>query len=177
MSESASAARSWLGANAERLGVSRELLDANDLHLHVPQGAVKKDGPSAGVAMAVALTSITTDQPVRADVAITGEITLRGLVLPVGGIKSKVLAAHRAGSKVVVLPEGNRKDAIEIPPSIQAGLDIRFVRVIDEALAIAFGTAPAPTVEPEAEAAATTDGETPPPRKKRARTSPKPPAA
>jgi ATP-dependent Lon protease len=173
MNESAHAARSWLGANAGRLGVPAGLLGGNDLHLHVPAGAIKKDGPSAGVAMAVALASVATDQPLRPDVAITGELTLRGLVLPVGGIKGKVLAAHRAGSRVVVLPERNRKDLADIPATVQDELDIRFVRTVDEALAIALGRVPTGVDDAEP-----SPSDALPPRKRGGRRpSLKPPAA
>jgi len=105
-----------------------------DIHLHVPAGAVSKDGPSAGVAMTVALASLFTGRRVRGDVAMTGEITLRGSVLPVGGIKEKVLAAHRAGIKRVILPDRNRKDLVDIPESVRKDLDLSFVKRIQEAL-------------------------------------------
>jgi len=105
-----------------------------DIHLHVPAGAVSKDGPSAGVAMTVALVSLFTGRRVRGDVAMTGEITLRGSVLPVGGIKEKVLAAHRAGIKRVVLPERNQKDVVDIPESVRKDLELSFVKRIQEVL-------------------------------------------
>jgi ATP-dependent Lon protease len=177
MSESAQAARSWLGANARRLGVPDDVLATHDLHLHIPAGGIKKDGPSAGIAMAIALTSIATDQPIRPEVAITGEISLRGLALPVGGIKGKVLAAHRAGSKIVILPERNRKDLADIPVEIQRELDIRFVRTVDEALDIALGKVPDRAVD----VAASDDGTPPdaaaPPKRRGKRASVKPPIA
>ena len=139
MNESATAAFSWVRANASKLGIDTSKLADMDIHLHLPAGAVKKDGPSAGVAMATALVSLLESRPVRNDVAITGEITLRGLSLPVGGIKEKVLAAHRAGIKIVLLPERNRKDLEDIPEDVRKEIDIRFVKRVDDALAIAFG--------------------------------------
>jgi ATP-dependent Lon protease len=141
MDESARTALSWVRSNAERLGIDSKLFADNDLHLHIPSGATKKDGPSAGVAMAVALVSQVSGRPVRSDVAMTGEISLRGLVLPVGGIKSKVLAAHRAGIHTVILPDKNRQDMVEIPEEVRKELDVRYVNRVDEALAIALGAA------------------------------------
>jgi len=146
MKESATAAHSWVRSNAARLGIEQDHLAGLDLHVHLPQGAVKKDGPSAGVALTVALVSALTDKPVRHDVAITGEIDLRGRALPVGGIKEKLLAAHRAGIKVVFLPARNAKDLIDIPPEIRDELDIRLMERIDDALAVAL--APVPPADP-----------------------------
>jgi ATP-dependent Lon protease len=148
MKESAAAAVSWMRANAARLGIDHDKIMANDLHVHLPQGAIKKDGPSAGVALTVAIVSAFTKRLVRNDVAITGEIDLRGHALPVGGIKEKVLAAHRAGIKIVFLPERNRKDTIDIPQEVRDQLDLRFMTRIDDALAVALGEAP-PASEPE----------------------------
>jgi ATP-dependent Lon protease len=139
MEESARTALSWVRSHAESLGIESKRFSESDIHVHVPSGAVKKDGPSAGVALTTALVSLFTDQPVRSDVAITGEMTLRGLVLPVGGIKGKVLAAHRAGIKTVILPERNRRDLADIPAEVQRELEIRFVTRIGEALDIALG--------------------------------------
>jgi ATP-dependent Lon protease len=139
MNESATTAFSWVRANADRLKIDAARLEGLDIHLHIPSGAVKKDGPSAGVAISTALVSLLSNAPVRNDVAISGEITLRGLSLPVGGIKEKVLAAHRAGIKVVLLPERNRKDLEDIPEEVQKGMDIRFIKRVDEALEIALG--------------------------------------
>jgi ATP-dependent Lon protease len=139
MEESARAAMSWVRANAESLGIDSHRFADSDIHVHVPSGGIKKDGPSAGLAITTALTSLMLNRPVRPDVAITGEITLRGLVLPVGGIKGKVLAAHRAGIHTVLLPERNRKDVAEIPEEVRKDLDIRFVSRIGEALAVALG--------------------------------------
>jgi ATP-dependent Lon protease len=135
MRESAEAARSWLRAQARALGIDPDLLAKSDIHLHVPAGAVPKDGPSAGIAMVTSLASLLTGRPVRPDVAVTGEITLRGKVLPVGGIKEKVLAAKRAGIGRVVLPERNRRDVEEVPSELLEGLELAYVGMIDEALA------------------------------------------
>ena len=110
MRESARAGLSWTRANAARLGVPREEFEKNTMHIHVPAGAIPKDGPSAGVTMATAMVSSLTGIPVRKDVAMTGEITLRGRVLPIGGLKSKILAAHLSGAKIVILPKKNEKD-------------------------------------------------------------------
>ncbi len=134
MRESAEAARSWLRAHAGELKLEPELFSKSDLHLHVPSGGVPKDGPSAGVAMVTSLASLLTGRPADPRVAMTGEITLRGKVLPVGGIKEKVLAAKRAGIERVVLPERNRRDIEEVPKELLAGLDLQYVGMIDEAL-------------------------------------------
>jgi ATP-dependent Lon protease len=148
MKESATAAVSWMRSNAARLGIDSDKIANSDLHIHLPQGAIKKDGPSAGVALTCAVVSVFTKRPIRNDVAITGEIDLRGHALPIGGIKEKVLAAHRAGIKIVFLPERNRKDTIDIPEEIRNQLDLRFMKKIDDALEVALGDPPAPT-EPE----------------------------
>jgi len=138
MRESAQAAWSYIRANHAKLGINLDNAMSRDMHLHVPAGAIKKDGPSAGVAMTVALVSLLTDRKVRHDVAITGEITLRGRVLAVGGIKEKLLAAHRAGIKTVVLPDRNKKDLVDVPQQVIDELDIHFVEKIDEAIDIAL---------------------------------------
>jgi len=138
MRESAVAALSFVKSSAKKLGVDAKELGKTDIHVHVPAGAVPKDGPSAGVAMIAALTSLLTDQPVRRDVAMTGEITLRGLVLPVGGIKEKVLAAKRAGIQTVVLPERNRKDLVDVPPDAKKELAFEFVKTIRDVLNVAL---------------------------------------
>jgi ATP-dependent Lon protease len=148
MKESAAAAVSWVRSNAARLGIDHDKIMASDLHIHLPQGAIKKDGPSAGVALTCAVVSVFTKRPIRNDVAITGEIDLRGHALPVGGIKEKVLAAHRAGIKIVFLPERNQKDTLDIPEEVRNQLDLRFMTKIDDALQVALGDAPPPT-EPE----------------------------
>jgi ATP-dependent Lon protease len=149
MKESAQAAYSWTRANAARIGIDPEKLANSDLHIHLPQGAIKKDGPSAGVALTLCVVSVFTNRPVRNDVAVTGEIDLRGHALPVGGIKEKVIAAHRAGIKIVFLPERNLKDTLDIPEEVRGQLDIRTMTKIDDALAVALGDAPeAPDPEP-----------------------------
>jgi ATP-dependent Lon protease len=134
MRESVEAARSWLRSHAEGLAIDSKGFDETDVHVHVPSGAVPKDGPSAGVDMVTSLASLFSHRCVPPDVAMTGEITLRGKVLPVGGIKEKLLAAKRAGIRAVVLPEKNRQDVDEIPEALLAGLDLRYVGTIDEAL-------------------------------------------
>jgi ATP-dependent Lon protease len=134
MKESASAAMTYLRSHAKELGLDAEFLEGQDVHIHVPAGAVPKDGPSAGVTMFSALVSLFTGRKVRADTAMTGEVTLRGRVLPVGGIKSKVLAAHRAGIKRVVLPAKNERDVDDIPASVREQLDIRFANQMHEVL-------------------------------------------
>jgi ATP-dependent Lon protease len=134
MRESAEAARSWLRGHAAEYGLDPESFRTADLHLHVPAGAVPKDGPSAGVAMVSSLTSLMTGRLGRPDVAMTGEITLRGRVLPVGGIKEKVLAAKRAGIGRVVLPARNRKDVEEVEAGLLDGVELQYVGTIDEAL-------------------------------------------
>jgi ATP-dependent Lon protease len=140
MKESATAAYSLLRSRAEQLGVSQELLANSDIHIHVPAGAVPKDGPSAGTAMFTALASLFLNKPVRHDVAMTGEITLRGLVLPIGGLKEKTLAAKRAGIKQVIVPKRNEKDLPDLPEEVRNTLKFHFVENIDEVLAVALGT-------------------------------------
>ncbi|MBL8786020.1 MAG: endopeptidase La [Deltaproteobacteria bacterium] len=138
MKESAELALTYLRANAATYGIEQSVFKEFDLHLHVPQGAIPKDGPSAGVTMFSALTSLLTDTRVRGDVAMTGEITLRGMVLPVGGIKDKVLAAHRSGIKMILLPERNRKDLPDIPAAVREDLTIHFVSKMSEVLELAL---------------------------------------
>ena len=144
MQESIQAALTVVRSRAKGLGITADFHQKNDLHIHVPEGATPKDGPSAGIAMCTALVSILTGTPVRADVAMTGEITLRGQVLAIGGLKEKLLAAHRGGIKKVVIPEENRRDLKEIPDNIQADLEIYPVQWIDEVLEIALQYLPKP---------------------------------
>ena len=139
MKESVSVARSYLRSAASDFGIDEAGFDTLDLHVHVPSGAIQKDGPSAGVTMITALTSLLTGIPVRPTVAMTGEITLRGAVLPVGGIKEKVLAAHRAGIKTLVLPNKNKKDLTEVPDEIKEDLEFHFVTRMEEVLDITLG--------------------------------------
>jgi ATP-dependent Lon protease len=138
MKESAQAAWSLVRSRADVLGITAETLKKNDLHIHIPAGAIPKDGPSAGVTLFVAIVSLLTNKRVSKDVAMTGEISLRGLVLPVGGIKEKVLAAKRAGITSVLLPELNRKDLEDIPPAALEGLRFEFLKTVDNALALAL---------------------------------------
>src|SRR5262249_42843605 len=139
MKESAQAALSWVRAHARRLGIEDSFFERVDIHLHVPEGAIPKDGPSAGVTMVTSLVSLLTGRPVRPRVAMTGEITLSGRVLPVGGIKEKVLAAHRMGIKEVLLPKRNEKAVKEdIPENVRADLKIHLVSTIDEVLGLAL---------------------------------------
>jgi len=138
MKESAQAALSYVKSAAARLGIDAAGLAKTDIHVHVPAGAVPKDGPSAGVALATALTSLFTGKSVRPDVAMTGEITLRGLVLPVGGIKEKVLAARRAGIQTIILPGRNRKDLVDVPEEAKKDLRFEFADKIDQVLDVAM---------------------------------------
>ena len=147
MQESIQAALTVIRSRSASLGVERDFMQKTDLHVHVPEGATPKDGPSAGVGMCTAMVSALTAIPVRADVAMTGEITLRGDVLPIGGLKEKLLAAHRGGIKIVVIPYENTKDLAEIPANIKNRLDIRPVKTIDEVLGIALVREPQPLTE------------------------------
>jgi ATP-dependent Lon protease len=144
MKESVEAARTVVRSRARRLGISEDLLEKRDIHIHVPDGATPKDGPSAGAAMTTALVSALTGIPVRADVAMTGEITLRGEVTAIGGLKEKLLAALRGGIKTVLIPEENVKDLQEIPENVKNGLEIVPVRWIDKVLEIALEKMPTP---------------------------------
>jgi len=152
MQESAKAAYSVVRSRSERLGLDTEFHQKFDTHVHVPEGATPKDGPSAGIAMVTALVSVLSGVPVRADVAMTGEITLRGRVLPIGGLKEKLLAALRGGIKTVVIPEENRKDLADIPKNVTQGLEIIPVKWIDQVLDIALvrPLAPNPDAAPSA---------------------------
>jgi ATP-dependent Lon protease len=139
MKESAQAALSYVRAKANDLGIEDEVFAANEIHIHVPAGAVPKDGPSAGVTMATALVSLLTDRPIAERLAMTGEITLRGQVLAVGGIKQKVLAAARAGIHTVVLPRRNEADLDDLPPEVRDKLSFVLVDRVDQVLEAAFG--------------------------------------
>ena len=149
MQESIQAAITVVRSRSQNLGVAAAYHDTHDLHIHVPEGATPKDGPSAGIAMCTALVSVCTGIPIRADVAMTGEITLRGEVLPIGGLKEKLLAARRGGIKTVIIPKENERDLKEVPDNIKANLEIRPVKWIDEVLAIALERIPDPLSDEE----------------------------
>ncbi|MFL6621385.1 MAG: endopeptidase La [Sulfurifustis sp.] len=155
MQESIQAAMTVVRARAAKLGIPADFYQKHDFHVHVPEGATPKDGPSAGIAMCTAIVSALAKIPVRADVAMTGEITLRGEVLPIGGLKEKLLAAHRGNVKVVLIPEENRKDLVDIPKNIRDRVEIKPVRWIDQVLEVALERMPEPIEEKPVEAAAT----------------------
>ena len=154
MQESIQAAITVVRSRAEVLGIDAKFHETKDLHIHMPEGATPKDGPSAGIALCTALVSVLTGIPARADVAMTGEITLRGQVLAIGGLKEKLLAAHRGGIKTVLIPEENERDLKDIPETILDALEVKAVRWIDEVLDVALSRQPEPLVvtgEPVAE--------------------------
>jgi ATP-dependent Lon protease len=144
MQESANLALSYVRARAERLGLKRDFLDTVDLHVHVPEGAIPKDGPSAGITLATALISVLTGIPARADMAMTGELTLRGRVLPIGGLKEKLLAAHRQGRKAVLIPSENARHLEEVPAEVREQLSIHLVSHMDEVIQLALTRVPEP---------------------------------
>jgi ATP-dependent Lon protease len=152
MQESVQAALSVVRARSQRLGIPADFYQKNDIHIHLPEGATPKDGPSAGTGICTAMVSALTGIPVRSDVAMTGEITLRGEVLPIGGLKEKLLAAHRGGIKTVLIPEENVKDLAEIPDNVKNRLDIHPVKWIDSVLEMALERKPEPLPEPQAAA-------------------------
>ena len=145
MQESAQAAMSYVRSKSDEFGIPKDFNRKTDVHVHVPEGAIPKDGPSAGITLATALVSAVSRVPTRKDVAMTGEITLRGKVLPIGGVKEKVLAAHRAGLKNIILPKDNEKDLADIPKNVLDALDIYMVETMDEVLKLAL-TAPLPVI-------------------------------
>jgi ATP-dependent Lon protease len=162
MQESAQAAMSYVRTKAEEFGIPKDFNRKTDMHVHVPEGAIPKDGPSAGITLATALVSSLTRVPVRKDVAMTGEITLRGKVLPIGGVKEKLLAAHRAGIRTIVLPKDNEKDLADIPKNVLDTLNVYMVQTMDEVLKIALteslaGRMPAPAQEEPVDSAITDD--------------------
>ncbi|MCU0833398.1 MAG: endopeptidase La [Chromatiaceae bacterium] len=165
MQESIQAAMTVVRSRSEALGIDPDFHQKYDVHVHVPEGATPKDGPSAGVAMCTALVSALTKVPVRSNVAMTGEITLRGEVLPIGGLKEKLLAAHRGGIEIVVIPQENERDLTEIPKNIKQNLDIRPVRWIDEVLDVALSARPEPAVASGQEGAAEERPQPPAPAK------------
>jgi ATP-dependent Lon protease len=146
MKESISAAASYVRSRAIDFGVEPPLFDRRDIHVHVPEGATPKDGPSAGIAMATAIVSVLTGIPIRRDIAMTGEVTLRGRVLPIGGLKEKLLAALRGGIKKVLIPEDNAKDLVDLPKSVKNGLEIVPVSRMDQVLQHALVRQPKPIV-------------------------------
>ena len=152
MKESAQAALSYIRSRTDQLGLQSDFYENSDLHIHVPAGGIPKDGPSAGIAMATSLVSLLTNRPVTPHLAMTGEITLRGKVMPIGGVKEKVLAARRAGVKTVILPKRNEKDIEDVPPNVQAEIEFRFVETIDEVLEIALMQQVIPVDTPKASA-------------------------
>jgi ATP-dependent Lon protease len=144
MKESAQAALSYVRSRADRLGVPPDFFENCDLHIHVPAGAIPKDGPSAGITMASSLSSLLTGRPVRSHLAMTGEITLRGKVMPIGGVKEKVLAARRAGITTVILPKRNEKDLEDVPANVRQEMQFHFVETMDEVLDLALEPAAIP---------------------------------
>ena len=149
MKESAKAALSYVRSQAANLGLEEDFFSEADFHLHVPAGAQPKDGPSAGVTMATAIVSLVSGRPVRSDVGMTGEITLRGKVMPVGGIKEKVLAAHRAGLKTVLLPKRNEGDLEDLPEEVREAIEFVFLDCADDAIEVALEPAPKPKPTPK----------------------------
>jgi ATP-dependent Lon protease len=138
MQESANLALSYVRSRAERLGLKEDFLEKIDLHVHVPEGAIPKDGPSAGITLATALISALTNIPARSDLAMTGELTLRGMVLPIGGLKEKLLAAHRMGCKAVLIPNENARHLEEVPTEVREQLSIHLVNHMDEVIQLAL---------------------------------------
>jgi ATP-dependent Lon protease len=150
MQESAHAALSWVRSHAERLGIDPAWFSEHDIHVHVPAGAVPKDGPSAGITLATALVSLARGKPVSSDVAMTGEITLTGQVLQIGGVRDKVLAAQRAGVHKVILPRENEPDLVELPPEAREQLEFVLADTIEDVLSAAFDGAVSPRARPAA---------------------------
>ena len=138
MKESAQAAMTYVKANAKKLGIDIKKIEESDVHIHVPEGAVPKDGPSAGITITTAIVSAFTDKPVKKEIAMTGEVTLRGRVLRIGGLKEKSIAAHRAGSKIVIIPQDNERDLVDIPDSVKDDIVFKPVSSMDQVLSLAI---------------------------------------
>ena len=138
MQESAQAALSYLKSRSATLNIDPEVFESLDIHIHIPEGAIPKDGPSAGITIATALFSALSDRKVYKEIGMTGEITLRGNVLPIGGLREKILAAHRAGLKIILLPEKNKKDLVEVPKKVLEDVKIQYVRHMDEVIKYAL---------------------------------------
>ena len=138
MKESAQAALTYVKANAKDLGINHKIISTNDVHVHVPEGAVPKDGPSAGITMTTAIISAFTKKPVKRKVAMTGEVTLRGRVLRIGGLKEKSIAAAQAGCKIVIIPKDNVRDLVDIPESVKQAIEFKPVEQMSEVLTVAF---------------------------------------
>jgi ATP-dependent Lon protease len=155
MKESVQAAESYVKSRSHAFGIRPTIFEKRDIHVHVPEGATPKDGPSAGVAMVTSIVSVLTGIPVKSDIAMTGEITLRGRVLPIGGLKEKLLAALRGGLKTVLIPQDNEKDLAEIPDNVKRGLKIIAIRTVDQLLGQALAAPLTPVAWSE-------DGEPPP---------------
>ncbi len=157
---------SYVRSRSAHFGLARDFYRRLDIHVHVPEGAIPKDGPSAGITIGTAIASALTHVPVRCDLAMTGEITLRGKVLAIGGVKEKLLAAHRTGLYTVILPRDNEKDLADVPQDIQAAMTIKFAETMDDVLAVALdrtlpaaATAPVPEVAPAFESTVSSDKE------------------
>jgi ATP-dependent Lon protease len=153
MRESVDAAFSWVKSRAERLDIDTKDYRESDLHIHFPAGAIPKDGPSAGIAVTLAIASVLSRRPVRRDLAMTGEVTLRGRVLEIGGVKEKTLAAYRAGLREVIMPKGNEKDLRDVPEQVRQNMTFTFVSSMDEVLRVALLPAAVPNADVRAEPA------------------------